>query len=190
MAGAPKLDRALNAALLLAYVGLRLGDRVGLFAFDARPRLTSRRVSGTRAFPLLAHLAAGIDYSAEETNFTLGLSTLAGELDRRALVVVFTDFADTTTAQLMIESVGRIAKRHQVLFVVFQDEELGSLAAAEPRTPADVSRAVVAAALLQERELVIARLRRLGVEVVEAAPERIGPQLINRYADLKRRGRL
>jgi len=39
LAGQPRLDRALNAILLLAFVGLKLGDRFRLFAFDSRLRL-------------------------------------------------------------------------------------------------------------------------------------------------------
>lgn len=186
----PKLDRALNAALLLAYVSLKLGDRVGLFAFDDRPRTASKTVAGTAAFPLVQRVAAGIDYSAEETNFTLGLSTLASELDRRALVVVFTDFADSTSAELMLENLGRLLKRHRVLFVLFEDETLEALTRAEPRTPADISRAVVADALLREREVVVARLRRLGADIVEAPADRVGPALIDRYLALKRRDQL
>ena len=46
---------------------------------------------------------------------------------------------------------------------------------------------MVAAALLRERELVVARLRRLGVQIVEAPAERIGPALLGAYLDLKRR---
>jgi uncharacterized protein (DUF58 family) len=188
--GAPKLDRALNAALLLGYVSLRMGDRVGLCAFDSRPRLTGRPVSGASAFPLIRRLAAKVDYTAEETNFTLGLSAVSTVLDRRALVVVFTDFADMTSAQLMLEAAARLTKRHLVLFVLPEDEPLEQLARAEPIAPADISRAVVAAALLRERELVVARLRRLGAEVVEAPIDRVGPALLDRYISLKRRDRL
>ena len=80
LAGQSRLDRALNAALLLAFVSLKLGDKAGVFAFDSKPRIASGVVSGVRGFNALQHVAAGIDYSMEETNFTLGLSTLAGQL--------------------------------------------------------------------------------------------------------------
>lgn len=183
----PRVDRALNAALLLAYVGLKLGDRVGLFAFDARPRLSTGAVSGTGAFPLLQRRAAGIDYSVEETNFTLGLTQLSGELKRRSLVVVFTEFADTIGAELMVENLGRLSRKHVVLFVVLRDAELAGMVEAEPRTPEDVSRAVVAAGLLAEREAVLTRLKRLGVLVVDAPAERLGPALLNGYLDVRRR---
>jgi uncharacterized protein (DUF58 family) len=190
LAGQPRIDRALHAALLLAYAALKLGDRVGLYAFDAKPRLSSGAVSGPGAFPLLQNLAARIDYSTEETNYTLGLTQLSGELKRRSLIVVFTDFADSTSAELMIENTERLLRRHLVLFVVFRDEELERMADQEPLKPDDVSRAVIADALLRERDVVIARLRRMGVEVVDAPAERAGANLLNAYLELKRRNAL
>jgi uncharacterized protein (DUF58 family) len=183
----PRVDQAINAALLLAFAGLKLGDRVGLFAFDAKPRVSSGVVAGANAFPLLQRLAAGIDYSTEETNFTLGLTTLAGRLDRRALVVIFTDFADPTSAELMIENVGRLTRTHLVLFVVFRDSELETLVEAEPVSPDDVSRAVIAAGLLRQREIVIGRLERLGARLVHSGAEDLGLTLLDAYLDAKRR---
>jgi uncharacterized protein (DUF58 family) len=70
---------------------------------------------------------------------------------------------------------------------VLRDKELEDMVAAEPMEPEDVSRAVFAASLLRERELVISRLRRLGVHIVETPADRIGPEVINAYLDLKRR---
>ena len=183
----PRVDQAINAALLLAFAGLKLGDRVGLFAFDAKPRVSSGVVAGAQAFPLIQRLAAGIDYSTEETNFTLGLTTLAGRLDRRALVVIFTDFADPTSAELMLENVGRLMRTHLVLFVVYRDEELEALADAEPRTPDDVSRAVIAAGLLRQRETVVGRLQRLGAHLVDAKGGDLGLAVLDAYLDAKRR---
>jgi uncharacterized protein (DUF58 family) len=185
--GSPRLDRAINAALMMAFVSLKLGDRVGFFGFDAKPRLFSGAVAGARAFPLLQRLAAGLDYSPEETNYTLALTQLAGALERRSLVVVFTDFADATSAELMLENVGRLLRRHLVLFVVFRDEELEAIARREPVDPEAVSRAVTAEALLRERDVVIARLVRLGAHIVDAPARVMGPELISAYIDLKRR---
>ncbi len=185
--GIPRIDHVINAALLLAFVSLKLGDRVGLFAFDAKPNLASGVARGAGAFPLIQRLAASIDYSTAETNFTLGLTTLAGKLDRRALVVVFTDFADPTSAELMLENVTRLLRTHLVLFVVLRDEELESLADREPKDADDVTRAVIAGSMLQQREVVLNRLRRAGAQIVEASAARLGPDVVNSYLDAKRR---
>jgi uncharacterized protein (DUF58 family) len=187
LAGAPRLDLALNAALLLAFVSLKLGDLAGVFAFDARPRLFTGVLGGPRAFERLRRLTAGIDYSSEETNYTFGLTQLGAALRRRSLVVVFTDFADSTSAQLMIENLGRLARRNLILFVVFRDEELEAMAVRRPDSPEAVTRAVTAAGLLKARGIVIERLRRLGAHIVDAPAANLGPTLISSYLDLKRR---
>jgi uncharacterized protein (DUF58 family) len=185
--GLARIDHALNAALLLAYVSLKTGDRAGLFAFDARPNVDSGALAGPGAFALIQRLAAQVDYCAQETNYTLGLTELSARLRRRSLLVVFTEFADSTSAELMLETIGRLLKQHLVVFVVMRDEELTAMESQRPETPEDVSRAAVAAAMLQERDVVIERLERMGALIVETPASRIGPALINRYVDLKRR---
>ncbi|HWB70538.1 MAG TPA: DUF58 domain-containing protein, partial [Solirubrobacterales bacterium] len=185
--GVPRIDRAINAALLMAFVSLKLGDRVGFFGFDVQPRLFSGAISGAHAFPLLQRLAARLDYSTEETNYTLGLTQLGAALERRSLIVVFTDFADSTSAELMLENVSRLIQRHLVLFVIFRDEELEAIEKREPADPEAVSRAVTAEALLRERDVVIARLTRMGALIVDAPSTAVGPALLSAYIDMKRR---
>jgi hypothetical protein len=64
------------------------------------------------------------------------------------------------------------------------------MARAEPIESVDVSRAVTAASLMREREVVMMRLRRMGVQLVEAPIGAVGPALINAYLDIKRRNLL
>ncbi len=183
----PKVDVAINAALTLAFVSLKLGDLAAVFGFDAQPRAFSGLLAGAASFPAIQRRMVALDYSAEETNFTLALSELDRRLARRALVVVFTDFADPTSAELMIENLGRLLERHLVLLVVLADETLQALAGAEPKTADDVSRAVIAAALLREREVVCERLRRQGADVLEAPAANLAGALVSTYLDIKRR---
>ena len=103
-------------------------------------------------------------------------------------MVVFTDFADATSAELMIENVARLMRTHLVLFVVFRDEELESLVTREPREPEDVTRAVIAEQLLAQRSSVTVRLKRMGAQIVDAPAEGLADGLLNSYLDVKRRG--
>lgn len=185
--GIPRLDAAINAGLLLAYVSLRVGDRVGLFGFDSRVRLFSEPAAGVQSFPRLQRLTAELDYRTDETNFTLGLAELATRLTRRSLVVVLTDFTDTVTAELMVENVARLARKHLVLFVSLRNPGLGSVVEVQPRGFRDMAEAVVAADFIRERELVLERLRRFGVLSVDAPPGAVSSQLIDQYLHIKRR---
>ena len=188
VAGQPRIDRAVSAALAAAYVALKGGDRVALFGFAARPELATPFVTDARAFHRLQSAAAGLDYHAQEPNFTLALATLAGRLQRRSLIVIFSDFTDPTSAELMIESIGRLVKRHLVLFVTLADEELDSISTAPPADMQALAMAVTADSLLRQRALVLAKLRGLGVDVIEAPHDRIGPRVIDAYLRIKRKG--
>ena len=182
-----KLDRAIGAALLMGFVSLRLGDRIGLFAFDERPYLYAPPVTGASAYAQLQRQSAKVDYSPSETNFTLGLTTLSQRLSRRTLVVVSSDFVDTTQAELMIENVARLLKRHVVVFVTFRNEGLRQLTDRTPLEPSDIAEALVADQLRRDRELVIARLERMGVWVINTSPGELSGRLLNTYLALKAR---
>ncbi|AKQ41425.1 hypothetical protein CP97_04350 [Aurantiacibacter atlanticus] len=184
--GLPRIDRAVSAALTSAYVALKGGDRVSLFGFADHPQLMTPFVTDTRAFHRLQSAAADLDYVPREPNYTLALATLAARLKRRSLIVLFSDFADPTSAQLMVESVERLVRHHLVIFVTMVDSELEDLAATPPDSMGDISIAVSADALARQRALVLTQLRRLGVNVIEAPHDKIGYQLIDLYLKTKR----
>jgi uncharacterized protein (DUF58 family) len=186
--GLPRIDRAVSAALTTAYVALKGGDRVALFGFAARPELATPFVTDPRDFHHLQAAAARLDYHAQEPNFTLALATLANRLKRRSLIVVFSDFTDPTSAELMVENVSRLIARHLVVFVTLIDEELAELAEAAPSDLQALGMAVSAEALIRQRALVVRRLKQIGVDVIEAPYGQIGTRLIDAYLAIKRKG--
>jgi uncharacterized protein (DUF58 family) len=188
--GMPRLDHAIIASLLLGYVALKTGDRLALFAFDERVRLFTDLAPGAGSFAALRRRVAELDYSSAETNFTLGLVELDRRLRRRSLLIVLTEFVDTVTAELMVDNLGRVARRHLVVFVALRDPELERLVEAPPRDLHELNRAVAARDLVRERDVVLSRLRRHGVLLVDARPREVSTALVNRYLDLKRREKL
>jgi len=187
LAGIAKLDHAVNAGLQLGYVSLRAGDRIGVFGFDSKVRVVSQPVGGIASFWRVQRAAAELDYGPDETNFTLGLSSLAARLDRRSLIILQTEFVDTITAELMLENVGRLAGRHVVLFVCLRDPLLAETMDTAPDSLDSLARSVIADEFLRERRVVLERLRRLGVHCLDVRADQIGPALISRYLEIKRR---
>lgn len=187
LSGVARVDHAIHAALLLAYVGLRSGDRVGFHAFDDRPRLHLPPVGGVDAFARIQTAAASLRESTAETNFTLGLLDLSTRLRRRSLVVIFTDFVDGVTASLMVDNVAHLVRKHLVLFVALRDPELDRLKDARPSGTLGLYRAVTAGDLVRERSLVLRRLERMGVRVVDAAPGQVAQGVLSAYLDARRR---
>jgi uncharacterized protein (DUF58 family) len=186
--GLAKLDHAINAGLLLAWISLRGGDLVGIYGFDAVIRHYLRPIRTLAAFPRIQEAVAKLDYRSEETNFTLALAELNIRLRRRALVILFTDFVDTVTAELLIESLQRVANRHVVLFVTLRDSVLSNLTDRSPESFDDVADAVIAYDLLRDRKIVLERLERLGIHCLDVSTATLPAGLINRYLAIKQRG--
>jgi uncharacterized protein (DUF58 family) len=183
-----RLDRAVSAALALGYVALKLEDRVSLFAFADKPTVVSREFSRSSDFAALRRATGDIGYGEAETNYTLGLASIGARLKRRAMIIVFTEFSDATSAELMLVAAQRLVARHLLMFVVFADTELERLASAVPKDADALASATIAADLLRDRQLVLARLRRMGALVVEAPATGISARLLDAYIRVKRRG--
>ena len=186
--GITRLDHAINAGLVLAWVSLQGGDLVGTYGFDARVRQFMGPVRGVSSFARLQRATAELDYHHQETNFTLGLAELNARLKRRALVILFTDFVDTITAELLIESMQRVANRHVTVFVTQRGSVLQNAVDASPLQFADVAQAVIAQDFLRERSIVFERLERLGIHCLDVPSQGLPVALINRYLLIKQRG--
>jgi uncharacterized protein (DUF58 family) len=187
LAGIPRLDHAINASLLLGWFCLRTGDRVGFASFDERLRSWAEPMAGAGAFPRLRHLTADVDYRAVDTNVTLAVAELSTRLRRRSLIVLFTEVLDTISAELMIENVTRLARRHLVMFVSLRDPGVEARMRAVPTTLTAMNEAVVAADFDRERALVFERLRQVGVHCIDTTPDKFSMAVINRYLAVKRR---
>ncbi len=186
MVGIPKLDHAINAGLMLTYMSLRGGDKVGLFGFDAMVRHATAPVGGMQNFWRLQQASSRLSYCQDETNFTLGLTDLLSRLNRRSLVILMTEFVDTVTAELMVDNLQRLSNRHLVIFVTLQDRALSGTVDVDPIVFGDVARAVIADEFVRDRAIVQEKLRRLGVHCIDAPAEAISMELVNRYLLIKR----
>ena len=185
ISGLPKIDHKINAALALAWAGVQGGDQVGLFAFDARPRLFSPAKPGRAAFSHLRSKMAGLEYNSVETNHTLALSHLHQRLSKRSLIVVFSDFVDPLTAQLLVDHMAIINRHHVVIFVSLRDPLLEELTNTSTKSMSDIARSVSAANLLQERRSVLDKMLAMGIYVIEANPGEMTSRLINTYLEIK-----
>ncbi len=185
--GLPKIDHATTAALATAWAAAVGGDLVGYFAYDARPTTFIAPRPGRQAFARLRSWTADLVPVARETNHTLALTDLNARTPKRSLIIIFTDFIDTTSAELMIENIGILSRRHLVVFVTIRDPELEATVDKAPDDLDGVVTLVAANQWVQDRRRVLERLVRLGVTIVDAKPNTVTARLVSTYLDIKAR---
>lgn len=188
-AGWPRLDWSMDAALLLAALASRAGDRVDFLAHD---RVTRAAVFGASRNELLSQLVAVMaPLQAEliESDATALVATILRRTRHRSLVVLLTDLNPAALDEGLLPVLPQLTARHQVLLAAVADPRVATLAAGRIDAAA-VYDAAAAERSRNARAAMAARLHRAGVEVVDAGPDDLAPALADRYLAMKATGRL
>ena len=189
VAGLPRLDAAMDSALLLAALAVRAGDRVDLLAVDSQVRARVVGASRAEVLPLITDALAVLEPELTETDGALLATTVLAVARRRCLLVLLTDLNPAALGTGLLPLIPRLASRHQILIAATADPQLAELTAGRA-DPAAVYAAAAAERALAERARAASQLSSYGVDVVEAPPDRLPPALADAYLALKRGGRL
>jgi len=185
-----RFEHVLSAALVLSDVASTSGDRVGLIAFDDVVRAFVPPQQGVAALRGVRSALSGLDATLTEPDYAAAFRLLAMRQRRRALVLFFTDVIDVRTARSFIAYAARAAQRHSVVIVALQNDAL--LEAARPGTNGSLAlfKSAAAEELIREREEALARMRKVGVAVLDVSPSHMAAAVVNRYLEIKSRGLL
>jgi uncharacterized protein (DUF58 family) len=185
-----KLDHAVNAALLLAWVAQSQGDRVGMLTFSDRvhsylaPQRTPAQIS--RLNNILYEATA----SYAEPDFGEAFAHLRYRLNRRSLIVVLTDVLDLEASADLVAHSRRLAARHLVVVVAMADPALLSAQAAAVDRPERAFEWAAAEELMAARREAFESLQRWGVLGLDVPAGQLSPALVERYLELKERALL
>ncbi|MGD1217353.1 DUF58 domain-containing protein [Streptomyces krungchingensis] len=186
---APRLDASMDAALLLAALASRAGDRVDLLAYDRRVRaLVQGRASG-ELLPSLVNAMSTLEPELVETDARGLTATALRTAPRRSLIVLLTSLDAAPIEEGLLPVLSRLTQRHTVLVASVADPYVARMAASRGN-PEAVYAAASAAQAQAERHRTAEQLQRHGVTVVDAPPEDLAPALADAYLALKAAGRL
>ena len=87
----------------------------------------------------------------------------------------------------MVENMTRLLKRHIVIFVAFRNTALDQLITQDALTPEDAAASLIGDGLMRERDVVLRRLERMGVNVIDADADTLNMKVLNTYLVLKAR---
>jgi uncharacterized protein (DUF58 family) len=185
----PRLDAAIDAALLLAALAARAGDRIGLLAYDRTVRARVHRSSAGDALPAVVSAVTPLEPSLVEADYRGMVTAILSEARQRCLVVLMTGLEPGAVREGLLPALEPLLRRHTVLLSAVADPGLVTMRSGR----GDASRVYAAAAAGQAqtgRDQISALLRRRGVEVVDQPPATFAPAVADAYLELKAAGRL
>ncbi|MGZ4583518.1 MAG: DUF58 domain-containing protein [Mycobacterium sp.] len=188
-AGWPRLDWSMDAALLLAALASRAGDHVDFLAHDRVSRAAVFGASRTELLAQLVDAMATLQPTLIEPDWRATVSTILRRTRRRSLVVLLTDLNATALDEGLLPVLPQLSARHHLLVAAVADPRVDRMAAGRSDAAA-VYDAAAAEKSRNDRGEIATRLRRTGVEVVDAPPTELAPALADRYLAMKATGRL
>lgn len=185
----PRLDAAMDAALLLAALASRAGDRVDLVAGDRRVRAEVTGSSRTTLLSDLVQAMAPLEPALVEADWDRLVAAIGERSRRRALVVLLTPLEPVAIEESLLPTLALLTRHHRVVLASVADPAVREMAR-ERSTVAGAYDAAAAEHTQALRERIMAALTQLGVTVVDAGPEELPPALADHYLFLKRQGLL
>jgi len=187
--GTSHFDQVLNAVMLLSYVALKQGDAVGALTFGTPPgqgRSFAPRKGAHALSALMAELS-DVEPTPTHSDYVAAAQDLLRRQHKRSLVVVITNFRDEDSAELS-HALRLLRSRHLVLLASLRERIVGELLD-QPLTGGDAAVEIASAHLYeQSRRDAFNRLASRDGAMVDAEPQRLGIEVVNRYHAMKRAG--
>jgi uncharacterized protein (DUF58 family) len=187
--GWPRLDWSMDAALLLAALAARAGDHVDFLAHDRVTRTGVFNASRTELLAQLVEAMAPLQPALVESDARAMAAAVQRRVRRRALLVLLTDLNASALDEGLMAVLPQLSAKHQLLLAAVADPRVEHLATGRSDAAA-VYDAAAAERSRNDRRAIASRLRRSGVDVVDAPPEELAPALADHYLALKATGRL
>ena len=185
----PRLDSAMEAALLLTTLAARAGDRVDVVAGDRRVR-TRLRLAGARdATSRLEDAMATLHPEIAEADWTALAGAVQSFGRQRALVCLLTPLEPSAVEEGLLPVLPVLVAHHRVVLASVRDPELERMAGARHGLD-EVYAAAAAEQTLARRRATADLLETLGVDVIDVPSDALPPALADHYLALKARGLL
>jgi uncharacterized protein (DUF58 family) len=186
LGGLSKLDHAVNAAVLLAYICNRMEDKLAMLSFATEVNYGVPHGRGAAHLRRLTEFAASVHDAYVHSDYLALGADLRRRLRHRTLIVLMTALPDADH-EALLRGLRMLAPQHLPLVLVLQDPDLRAAAQFLPADKRELARTLAARDLLAGREQAIREARALGARVVEVDPGAAGVAVMNAYIDIKRR---
>ena len=186
----PRVEHAMDAVMMMTAVATRLGDRVGMVAFDSEVRGVVKPAHRTEQLGRITEAMYHLEPQLVESDYRGAFSETMARFRRRAMLVILTDLVEQAVGESLLPALPLIVRDHLVIVAAVRDPALAGWASGRPTEASGAFRKAAAVSALHERARTAARLQGLGATVVDAPPGELAPRLADAYLKVKATGRL
>jgi len=182
------LDYAINTTLVFSNIALRKGDRAGLITFSDKIGTLLPADKSTGQLRRILESLYNQRTLFKEGNFELLYNTVRRQVKTRSLLMLFTNFESEFAMRRALPMLQKLNKRHVLVVIFFQNNELDEWAQQGVSTMKDLIQATVAEKMNSVKWSIARELRQHGIQTILSRPEDLSINSINKYLELKAKG--
>lgn len=188
--GLSLLDYAINTSLVMTNIALHKQDKAGLITFCERIHQVLPADNKIRQMNLILETLYNQTTQFFEADYERLYVFVKRKLTQRSLIILFTNFESVSSLQRQLPFLRKIAANHVLVVVFFENTELKSLMEKRPKNTEEIYIKAIAENFSYEKKLIVKELEQVGIHTVLAPPEHISVNTINKYLELKARGKM
>lgn len=182
------LDYAINATLVISNIAIKKGDKAGMITFSNS--IDSIIPAGNRGRQMQDIIDRLYKESTQflESDYEKLYVTVRRKLNRRSLILLYTNFETLSALKRQLPYLRRIAHQHLLVVIFFENTELQHIIHTPTSTVEKVYQKTIAEKFVFEKKLIVKELQSHGIYSILTPPEMLTVNTINKYLELKSRG--
>ncbi|MEK8132287.1 DUF58 domain-containing protein [Paenibacillus filicis] len=183
--GRTKLDASLEAALALAAVALKQGDKVAVLAFSSKVKVYVPPGAGLAHLQMITEAVFDLRSEFVEASYSMALQHLLRVQKKRGLTVLFSDLDKDMFEDQLLPLLLRVRRQHHMLLLGMRDDVLHGWAHTATATRREAYIKSLAHKFTMDRRAFAARMAASGIDVVDVPVGELAWTAVNRYLDVK-----
>lgn len=186
--GMTLLDYAINATLVLSNIALYRQDKAGLLTFSEKITHFLPASSRTTQMEAIMETLYNQTTGFLEADYDRLYAYVNQRIAHRSLLVLFSNFETFAGMERQWPALARLAKRHLLVVIFFENTELYQLTEMSPDSLEDIYLKAIGEQFMFEKRRIVRELEQLGIHAVLTTPKSLTVNALNKYLELKSRG--
>jgi len=183
------LDHSINSSLVFANICLLKGDKFGLLTFSDKMGSQLPADKSSTQMKRIMDLLYDQKTKFKDANFELLQSVVRQKIKTRSLILLFSNFENEFAMRRALPYLIQMNKKHLLVVVFFQNADLKELAFKHSYVVSDLYTSVVAERMITMKARMAREMKQFGIQTILTNPEELSANVINKYLELKAKGR-
>ncbi|MFB9829211.1 DUF58 domain-containing protein [Lederbergia wuyishanensis] len=185
-----RLEKALEAAHLVAAAALENGDYVSVLAFSKDVKVFVPAAKGMAHLQTILHSIYNVTVDSAESNYASVFSFMETMQKKRSLLLLFSDFRTFLYEEHALLYLKRLRQRHLFLMVGIEDSTLQNRANEKPDSVQTTMIKSIAQQQIMFKKKEKTKWERQGLVMIEAKEENLATVAVSHYIDIMNRNLL